>query len=75
MEKELAWLTKEENFRKTLLSRTTSFEQKVDEFQHIVVEKDELIATLRQELEKLQTSTITETLKREEMMVITDVEK
>ncbi|RCN32403.1 hypothetical protein ANCCAN_21791 [Ancylostoma caninum] len=44
MEKEVEWMTKEENFRKTLLLRTTSFERKVDEFQKIVAEKDELIA-------------------------------
>lgn len=44
MEKEIEWMTKEENFRKTLLLRTTSFERKIDEFQNIVAEKDELIA-------------------------------
>ncbi|RCN31537.1 hypothetical protein ANCCAN_22673 [Ancylostoma caninum] len=61
MEKEVEWMTKEENFRKTLLLRTTSFERKVDEFQKIVAEKDEVIAGMRRDLESIQNSEVAET--------------
>ncbi|KAL6736559.1 hypothetical protein Aduo_006897 [Ancylostoma duodenale] len=60
MEKEVEFMTKEENFRKTLLLRTTSFERKVDEFQKIVAEKDELIAGMRRDLESMQNSEVAE---------------
>ncbi|EYB96226.1 hypothetical protein Y032_0152g2871 [Ancylostoma ceylanicum] len=56
MEKEVEWMTKEENFRKTLLLRTTSFERKVDEFQKIVAEKDEFIAVMRRDMDAMQKS-------------------
>ncbi|CAJ0605997.1 unnamed protein product [Cylicocyclus nassatus] len=56
MEKEIDWMTKEDNFRKTLLLRTTSFEQKANDFQRAMAEKDELIAGLRLDVERLQAS-------------------
>ncbi|WKX94779.1 hypothetical protein Q1695_011779 [Nippostrongylus brasiliensis] len=63
MEKEIAWLSKEENFRTMLMQRTASFEQKTAEFEREAVEKDELISDLRRQVDKLtdaQQQSITE---------------
>ncbi|VDL78367.1 unnamed protein product [Nippostrongylus brasiliensis] len=63
MEKEIAWLSKEENFRTMLMQRTASFEQKTAEFEREAEEKDELISDLRRQVDKLtdaQQQSITE---------------
>ncbi|KAK6038589.1 hypothetical protein COOONC_23906 [Cooperia oncophora] len=54
MEDEIAFLSKEEDFRRTLLQRTTSFEKKIAEYERIVREKDEQIAELRSNVEHLE---------------------
>ncbi|VDM68191.1 unnamed protein product, partial [Strongylus vulgaris] len=74
MEKEIVWMTKEENFRKTLLLRTTSFEQKANDFQRTLAEKDEMIEGLRRDLQKLQTA-IAEASRKDEMMTESSAKK
>ncbi|KAK5984360.1 hypothetical protein GCK32_006531 [Trichostrongylus colubriformis] len=54
MENEIASLSKEENFRKTLLLRTTSFEKKVAEYERTIEEKDKQIADLRRNLKNME---------------------
>lgn len=63
MEKEVVWLSKEENFRKTLTLRTESFEKKVADLERVTDEKTNVIEGLRRNFEELRTrgaSTIAE---------------
>lgn len=54
MESEMTWITKEENFRRTLMERTSSFEKQIAECQRVLAEKDDLISDLRHELQQLR---------------------
>ncbi|KAJ1361348.1 hypothetical protein KIN20_020565 [Parelaphostrongylus tenuis] len=66
MEKEVAWLSKEEDFRKTLTLKTASFEKKVADLERITEEKTNFFG-LRRNFEELRdrgASTIAEVFAR-----------
>uniref|UniRef100_A0A0K0DIP3 Mitotic spindle assembly checkpoint protein MAD1 n=1 Tax=Angiostrongylus cantonensis TaxID=6313 RepID=A0A0K0DIP3_ANGCA len=64
MEKEVAWLSKEEDFRKTLKLRTTSFENKLADLERVSEEKTNSL-TLALEQKEKASSALVEQLERE----------
>ncbi|VDM64493.1 unnamed protein product [Angiostrongylus costaricensis] len=64
MVKEVAWLSKEEDFRKTLKLRTTSFENKLADLERVSEEKTNSLTLVLEQKEKAS-SALVERLERE----------